>query len=143
MHSLTDHSTPPSQINQHNRMHLRPQYLDNSQRQILTDPSLGHPESVEADNGERSGCGETFEIFRFSGGVVGDGAGGYVEAGETEEAGEGEDGEEELVEGGAEAEGEGYGCGGDAEGDLVFINQSLLSILFVFSSRLCLGGLGE
>ncbi|KAL8954294.1 MAG: hypothetical protein Q9193_007297, partial [Seirophora villosa] len=62
------------------------------------------------------------------------GGDGDVEAGEAGEAAEDEEGEEEGVERGAQAEREGCGGGGDAEGDL-YSTFSRISVAFVSSVR--------
>lgn len=62
--------------------------------------------------------GRSFEVLAFPRGIFGEGGDGDVEAREAGQAAKDEEGEEERVDGGAQAEGEGADGGGDAEGDL-------------------------
>ena len=75
----------------------------------------GHAGSDTESCGDRG----ALEVFGLAGCVFGEGGDGDVEAGKAGQAAEDEEGEEEGVDGGAEAEGEGADGGGDAEGDLV------------------------
>lgn len=102
-----------------NRMHLPPRPLtDHPPRHVGEYPAARDPPGHEAVEREGGGDGGSLEVGRLARGVLGEGSGGDVEAGEADEAAEDEDGEEEGVEGGAEAEGCCYCCGGDAKGYL-------------------------
>lgn len=115
MHSLANHSAAPGNENQDDGMHLQQAGAEGAQWQVLSDPALADPESDESDDAQGCRGWEAFKVFCFARGIVGDTAGGDVEAGETEETAEGEGSQEELVEGGAEADCKGGGGGGDAE----------------------------
>lgn len=80
--------------------------------------SLAHERRHRSHDREAGRYRRSFEVLAFSRGVFGHGGDGDVEAREAGEAAEDEEGEEERVEGGAQAEGEGADGGGDAEGDL-------------------------
>jgi hypothetical protein len=120
MNTLTNHQTPMHHKHTHNRMHLEDSSsAPNAKRHIGVRPAVARPPGHGASQHERSGDGCTFKVLRFPGCVFGYHGDGYVEARETGEAAEDEEGEEEVVERGAHAEGEG-GCGGrDAEGYLL------------------------
>lgn len=75
---------------------------------------VGH-ESVEA---ERCGDRSALEVLRLARGVLGDDGGGDVEAREAGEAAEHEEGEADVVERCAQADGEGDDGWGEAEGYL-------------------------
>jgi hypothetical protein len=103
----------------HNRMELKRGPLEpQAQRDLLERPALVHPVRHDLDYPERHGDRGALEELGFAGCVLGDEGGGDVEAREAREAAEHEEGEEEVVDGGAETEGEGCRGGGDAEGDL-------------------------
>lgn len=104
---------------QHSRVELEESSLgQNTEWNVLQDPAAADPEADQSDNAERGRGRQTLEVLRLSAGVFGHAAGGDVEAGEAEKTAEGEEGEQEVVEGGAHANGEGCCGGGDGEGDL-------------------------
>ena len=115
----------------------------NPQRYVLEDPPLAHPGCHHGVEREGGGDGRPLEIARLAGGVLGEGGGCDVEAGETDEAAEDEAGEEDGVEVGAEAEGRCDSCGGDAEGDLWSMSAiGPTCIRFTFIRALAYGGQG-
>jgi len=122
MYRPTNHRTPPPHKNPHNRMHLhhRPLRPAPPNHPILPAIHLPLPHQRRHRSNDRQACryGCSFEVLAFPGGVFGEGGDGDVEAREAGEAAEDEEGEEERVDGGAQAEGEGADGGGDAEGDL-------------------------
>ena len=82
------------------------------------DPPARETVHEREDEGEGGRDGEALEVLGFALGVLGDERDGGVEAREAGEAAADEAGEDEGVEGRAEAAGEGEEGGGDAEGDL-------------------------
>lgn len=81
-------------------------------------PPLSHPVRHQPDNRQGGRDRRALEVLGLASRVFGDVGDGDVEAREAREAAEHEEGEDEVVEGGAEADCEGGGGGGDAEGYL-------------------------
>ena len=81
-------------------------------------PPLAHPVRHQSRNRQGRRDRRALEILRFASCVLGHVGDGDVEACQAREAAEDEEGEDEVVEGGAEADCEGGGGGGDAEGYL-------------------------
>jgi hypothetical protein len=94
-------------------------------------PALGHPESHDRHEDQRHGDRYAFEILRLAGRILGHHGDGYVEARETGQAAEDEEGEQEVVERRAQTETEGSGSGSDAEGDL----HGVLAIVLAYCFR--------
>lgn len=121
MQALTAHKTPVDHEQERDGVDLErgagePEAAgDGAEDAVLRDP-VGH-EGVEA---ERRGDGRALEVARLAGGVLGDVGRGDVEPREAREAAEHEGGQAGVVEGGAEADAEGYAGWGEAEGDLVW-----------------------
>jgi len=117
---LGQHAASVSQEEEHGRVELEQGAGQESAIwNVALDPALGNPEGHQAHDRQARGDREAFKVLGFAVGVLRHVAGGDVEAGEAREAGEYEAGEEQLVEGGAHAGGEGGDRGRDAEGDLV------------------------
>lgn len=110
---------------QDNGVELEQSSADGSKGNGLVNPALANPVGQDADDSERSRGGETLEVFCLARGIVGDGASGDVETGETEESAQGERSEKELVNRGAHAEGDGCGGGRNAERDLGVVSLVL------------------
>lgn len=85
---------------------------------IVADPAAVDPVGHQGVEAEGGGDGGALEVLGLARGVLGDDGGGDVEAGEAGEAAQDEEGEAEVVEGRAQANGKGYYGGGEAEGDL-------------------------
>lgn len=81
--------------------------------------SVLHAPRHDGNEQQTTGNGQALEVLGLAGGVFRDEGDGGVEAGEAGDTGADEDEEEELVQGGAEAEDEGDEGWGDTEGDLV------------------------
>lgn len=77
-----------------------------------------HPVGHERVKTQRRGDGCSLEVAGFARGVLGDVGGGDVEAREAGETAEDEEGKANVVERGADADGEGDDGGSEAEGDL-------------------------
>lgn len=90
-----------------------------------------HAHSHQGDENEGRGNGEAFKVLRFARRVFGDKRDCRVEAGETGDAGANEEGEEERVEGCAEAEGKGEEGWRNSERDLADVNAEDKSGLLV------------
>lgn len=103
----------------HNRMHRQHRPLrNNPPRHLLLHPPLPRPIPHQRCDAQARRDRQAHEVGCFAARVFGYTLRGHVEAGEAGEPGEHEAGEEELVEGRADADGEGARGGGDAEGDL-------------------------
>jgi hypothetical protein len=89
-------------------------------RECLVYPTLRDPIAHERVQPECGWDGRALKVLGLAGRVLGDRGYCYVEAGETCQPAENEEGEAEVVEGGADADCEGDGRGGDAERDLFF-----------------------
>jgi hypothetical protein len=119
MNGLANHKTAMQQKHGDNRMKLEHGPLEpQAQRDLLERPALVHPVRHDLDYPERHGDRGAFEELGFARRVLGDQGCGDVEAREAGQTAQHEEGEEEVVEGGAQAEREGCRGGGDAEGDL-------------------------
>ena len=113
------HQTPVHHKQQHDGVHLDGGAREpHAAGQGVVDPAVGQPPAHERVEPERRGDGRALKVFRLAGRVLGDGRGRHVEAGQARQAAQHEEGQAEVVEGRADADGEGEGCGGDAEGDL-------------------------
>ena len=77
-------------------------------------PATHTPRHARHDQ-QRGGYGRALEVLGLAGRVLGQRRHGNVEAREARQAAEDEEGEEQRVEWGAEAEGEGGAGGRDAE----------------------------
>jgi hypothetical protein len=105
----------------HDRMDLEQRAsAPDAKRHISMRPSVTRPPRHSTGQDQRSGDGCAFEVLAFARCVFGQHGDGDVEAGQTREAAENEEGEEEVVEGRADAEGEGGCGGGDTEGYLLW-----------------------
>lgn len=71
--------------------------------QRVVHPAPGQAPGHQRVEPQRRGDGRALEVARLAGAVLGDARGGDVEAGEAGQAAEDEEGEEEVVEGGAES----------------------------------------
>lgn len=119
MNRLANHQAPMQDKHSNNRMKLQRGALEpQTQRQLLEHPALVHPVCHDLHHEQRHGDRGALEVLGFAGCVLGHHGDGYVEARETGEAAQDEEGEQDVVDGGAEAEAEGCGCGGNAEGYL-------------------------
>ena len=81
-------------------------------------PPLSHPVRHQPRDRQGRRDRRALEVLRFASRVLGHVGDGDVEACQAREAAEHEEGEDEVVERGAEADCEGGGGGGDAEGYL-------------------------
>ena len=77
-----------------------------TKREIFQDPTLADPVGDQKGNGERCGDRCSFEVFALSRGVLGDIANGDVEACESSQTTEDEEGEEEMIGWGTESNSE-------------------------------------
>jgi hypothetical protein len=119
MQRLANHQTPMQHKHKHNGMERKRRAVHpQAKRNLLERPALIHPVRHDLHVDQRHGDGCAFEVLGFAGRVFGNHGDGDVEARETGEAAEDEEGEQDVVDGGAEAEGEGCGGGADTEGDL-------------------------
>lgn len=93
---------------------LQPQ----AHRHLRKRPPLVYPvrHDLHVDQAHRDR--RALKVLRLAGRVLGHHGDGDVEAREAREAAENEEGQEQVVDRGAETEGEGSGRGADAEGDL-------------------------
>lgn len=134
MYSLTRHQNPTKHKQTRNRVELPHRPLrPGPQWQIIQDPALADPVRHESSDGERGGDRSALEVSALARSVLGDVGYGDVEARETRETAEHEEGEEDVVDGSAEPEGECGGGGGDAEGYLR--GEELVSYFLVLSFR--------
>lgn len=86
-----------------------------SQWQHLLNPALRNPVGHERTNGETSGNGETFEVLRLAGRVLGHISRGDVEACQSSQTREHEASQQQLIETRADTETEGTSSGCYAE----------------------------
>lgn len=102
-------------------MHLQPAAPSqrDTERQGVVDPAHPGPHGHDARQGQ-TGEGDrgALEVLGLARLVLGEHGDGDVEASQTGEAAEGVEGQDERVERGAEADGEGEDGGGSAEGYL-------------------------
>lgn len=98
-----------------------------AQRQVVEDPILADPVGHERVEAQARGDGRALKVGRLAGLVLGNDGGRHVEAGETGEAAEDEEGEQNVVDGGADTDREGNGGGGDTKGDEVGEGIELLA----------------
>lgn len=89
-----------------------------AQGYLFEGPALVDPVCHDLDEQERHGDRGAFKVLALARGVFGQHGDCDVEAGEAGKAAEDEEGEEEVVEWGAKAEGESSGGGRDAKGYL-------------------------
>lgn len=99
-----------------------------SHRNLRKRPPLIHPVRHNLHIDQAHWDRRALEVRRFAGLVFRHHGDSDVEARETCEAAEDEEGEQEVVHGCAEAKGEGGGCGSDAEGDL-WVGGSVVRML--------------
>lgn len=121
MQRLTAHQAAVNHEQRHHRMHLERRAREPyAAGDLVEDPALGDPVGHHGVEAEGGGDGGALEVAGLAAGVLGDvsAVGGDVEAREAREPAEHEDGEEDVVEGCAHADAEGYAGGGEAEGDL-------------------------
>lgn len=91
---------------------------NNAKGNVCVSPALGHPVGHKRGNRQSGGDRSTLKVFRLSSLVLGQNSHGNVEASQAGQAAEDEEGQEEVVERGANTHGERGGGGGEAEGDL-------------------------
>lgn len=96
-------------------------------------PPLAHPVRHQPRNRQGRRDRRALEILRFASRVFWDVGDGDVEACQASKAAEDEEGEDEVVEGGAEADCEGGGGGGDAEGYLFRVASAWYSTIHPFA----------
>lgn len=89
----------------------------------LVDPAAVHPVRHHGVEPEGRRYGRALKVLGLASRVLGDGGRGHVEACETGEAAQHEEGQTHVVEGRAYADGEGNNGGGQAEGDLWHISK--------------------
>lgn len=83
--------------------------------EVIVDPAAVHPVGHQGVQAQAGGYGCALKVLRLAGGVLGDRGGGHVEAGQAGQAAEHEEGQADVVERGAHADGEGNDRGGEAE----------------------------
>lgn len=129
MYSFARHQTPVDHEYQDHRVYLEgcPSKPHAPGYRIVDPPPRDPPrhEGVEPKSG-RDGC--PLKICRLSCGILGDGTRSDVEARQARQSAEHEEGEAEVIQGGADANGECDGGGGNAEGDLFEFSVSALCI---------------
>lgn len=119
MDALAAHQASMNHKHDDNRMHLKhTARAPHTKRYISMRPAIADPPSHGTRKRERSRDRRALEVLALARRVLGQHGDGHVEAREAGQAAEDEEGEEDVVEGGADAEGEGGAGGGDAEGDL-------------------------
>jgi hypothetical protein len=119
MESLADHQASMQHEHGHDRVELEHgAFQPQAHWHLSQRPALGHPESHDRHEDQRHGDRYAFEVLRLPGRILGHHGDGYVEARETGQAAEDEEGKQEVIEGRAQTEAEGGGSGSDAEGDL-------------------------
>lgn len=84
----------------------------------VVDPPLRHPPPHHGVQPQRRRDRRALKVGRLARRVLGDRRRRHVEARQAREPAEHEEGQAQVVEGGADADGEGDNGGGDAEGDL-------------------------
>lgn len=124
MYRPTDHCTTPAHEQANNRMHPSPPALFRSpypSHHPISAPNkipLTQAPRHGAYDAQTRGYGCSFKVFRFSRRILGQGRNCDIEASETRETAEDEEGKEEGIEWGAEAEGEGGDSRSNTEGYL-------------------------
>lgn len=121
MNRFACHKAAMDHENRHNGVELEhtPREPDTA-RDGLVDCARVDPVGHEGVQTQRGGDGRALKVGGLTRGVLGDVAavGGDVEAREAGQAAEDEEGEANVVERGAHADGEGDDCGGETEGNL-------------------------
>jgi hypothetical protein len=119
MDALARHQAPVNHKHEDDGMHFeRAASAPNAERDVGVRPAVADPPCHGGREPERSRNRRAFKVLGFAGRVFGQHSDGDVEAREAGQAAEDEEGEEDVVEGRADAHGEGGSSGGDAEGDL-------------------------
>jgi hypothetical protein len=104
---------------QHDRVHLQGSTREpDTTREVIVNPPVRHPPRHDGVETKCRGDGCSLEVGGFAGGVLGYARGGDIEARQTGKAAEDEERKAEVVEQGAEADGERHSSGGHAEGYL-------------------------
>lgn len=96
-----------------------------SERKVLKNPTLRYQVRHHSVKAKTRRDGSAFEVFAFSSCVLGKSGDSYVEASETSEAAEDKEGQTEVVDGCAQAQGEGHRGRCNAERDLCYISAGL------------------
>lgn len=119
MYRLTRHQAPTNHKQAQHGVKLaqRPRQ-QRPQRQLPMHPPLTNPVRHQPHNRQRRRDRRALKVGRLARRILGHVGDGDVEAREAGQAAQHEEGEDEVVGGGAEADCEGGGGGGDAEGDL-------------------------
>lgn len=121
MNGLASHQAPVEHKDENDRVELERGTLEHgTPGKRVVDPALRHPVRHERVQPQRRRDRRALEVGRLAVGVLGDDVGvrGNVEAREARQAAQDKEAEAEVVERGADANGEGDDGGGDAEGDL-------------------------
>ncbi|KAL2255067.1 hypothetical protein VTK26DRAFT_4202 [Humicola hyalothermophila] len=101
---------------QHDRVQLEGGASEpDAARERVVYPAARQPPGHEGVERERRRDRRALKVLGLARGVLGYGRGGHVEAREARQAAEHEEGQAEVVDGRADADREGDGCGGDAE----------------------------
>lgn len=120
MYRLARHQTATEHEQSRDRMKFEHAALGpRTQRQVLQDPALADPVGHKGGDAERRGDRRAFEILALAAGVLGHVGHGDVEARQARKAAEHEEGEEDVIDGSAQAERKGGGGGGHTERDQI------------------------
>jgi hypothetical protein len=119
MDALAGHHASPKYKQSNHGVEFQPRTLgQDSKRNVLVDPSIVDPVGHQGSNAQGRRDGGAFKVFGLAGGVLGKGSNGDVETCKASQAAKDEEGEEEVINRRAKADGEGC-CGwGNAERNL-------------------------
>lgn len=134
MNGTAGHKATMHDKHKHDGVHGQNRVLKpDTTRQVVVDPPAVHPVCHHGVQSQRCRDRRALEVLRFSGSILGDHSGGDVEARKASQPTEHEEGEQDVVGGRTQADGEGHHCGGEAEGDL--LQYSLVGIMEILDGR--------
>lgn len=130
---LARHQTPVNDKQKHNRVKLeRGTREPDTAGEVIVDGARGDPVGHEGVEAQRGGDRGALKVLCLARRVLGDVGRGDVEAGEARQAAEDKEGEEDVVERGAQANGEGDDRRGEAKGDLTVFGLLAGGFFFPF-----------